>query len=205
MNFKFSDYAMGAGVATDLVNTSPVVQRSAGEVLVDPYALTEFLTEHDLHPSAAEGGQQPTAADLEEVYGLRQELRSLLETDTEEALGRAANALVARAGAGPFLERDGTGQWEWCVTTTPHASLADELAVLIGMGLLGVLRTLSFSRIRHCAAPECSGMFVDTSKAGRRRYCMPELCGNRRNVANYRARRQAEAEARAARGTGRAR
>ncbi|MFI9778449.1 CGNR zinc finger domain-containing protein [Streptomyces sp. NPDC051956] len=34
-------------------------------------------------------------------------------------------------------------------------------------------------------------MFVDTSKAGRRRYCTPEVCGNRRNVANYRARRLA--------------
>jgi predicted RNA-binding Zn ribbon-like protein len=34
-------------------------------------------------------------------------------------------------------------------------------------------------------------MFVDTSRAGRRRYCVPEVCGNRVNVANHRARRRA--------------
>jgi predicted RNA-binding Zn ribbon-like protein len=34
-------------------------------------------------------------------------------------------------------------------------------------------------------------MFVDTSRAGRRRYCVPEVCGNRINVAAHRARRRA--------------
>ncbi|WP_333908532.1 CGNR zinc finger domain-containing protein [Solicola gregarius] len=38
-----------------------------------------------------------------------------------------------------------------------------------------------------CQSPTCDGMFVDTSRAGRRRYCMPELCGNRANVVNVRA------------------
>lgn len=33
-------------------------------------------------------------------------------------------------------------------------------------------------------------MFVDTSRAGPRRYCTPDPCGNRLNVANHRARRR---------------
>ncbi|MGW6399398.1 CGNR zinc finger domain-containing protein [Streptomyces sp. NPDC055134] len=45
-------------------------------------------------------------------------------------------------------------------------------------------------------------MFVDTSKAGRRRYCTPEVCGNRRNVANYRARRLAGGEGQPSRTAG---
>ncbi|MFE5025688.1 CGNR zinc finger domain-containing protein [Streptomyces sp. NPDC056656] len=45
-------------------------------------------------------------------------------------------------------------------------------------------------------------MFVDTSKAGRRRYCAPEVCGNRRNVANYRARRPAGGEGQPSRTAG---
>ncbi|MEK8171675.1 CGNR zinc finger domain-containing protein [Streptomyces sp. M19] len=68
--------------------------------------------------------------------------------------------------------------------------LADELAVLTGTGLLGALRTLGHTRFRPCASPVCDGVFVDTSRAGRRRYCMPDLCGNRINVAKHRARRQ---------------
>ncbi|WP_406110793.1 CGNR zinc finger domain-containing protein [Streptomyces sp. NBC_01003] len=61
----------------------------------------------------------------------------------------------------------------------------------MGTGLLGVVRTLSRERFRHRAAAGSDGMFVDTSKAGPRRYCTAEVCGNRRNMANYRARRLA--------------
>ncbi|MFC9242320.1 CGNR zinc finger domain-containing protein [Streptomyces decoyicus] len=188
MKFDFSDYALGAGVATDLVNTSPSV-RSAGEVLADPAALTTFLAEHGLHPDALADGRGPTRDDLDQVRALRQEIRAILETPAEEDVVDAAAGLFARAGLGPSLFRDGEGRWQWCVAARAEASLADELAVLTGVGLLGALRTLSHGRFRHCTADGCQGMFVDTSKAGKRRYCMPEVCGNRRNVANHRARR----------------
>ncbi|MGW1681460.1 CGNR zinc finger domain-containing protein [Saccharopolyspora sp. NPDC002376] len=29
---------------------------------------------------------------------------------------------------------------------------------------------MGHNRFRHCASPHCEGAFVDTSKAGRRRY-----------------------------------
>ncbi|GAA2778630.1 CGNR zinc finger domain-containing protein [Saccharopolyspora taberi] len=179
MKLLFNDYVSGAGMATDLVNTSPVV-RSAGEVLTDPAALTRFLAEHGIESEAV-------PADLDEVLALRGKVRDLLEADEDRAAA-GANALIANAT--PVLHRDGEGDWQWYVTTSPGASLADQLGVLIGVGLLGVLRALSHDRFRHCASPVCEGMFVDTSKAGRRRYCMPELCGNRVNVARHRARQR---------------
>lgn len=183
MNISFNDYALGAGVATDLVNTSPVV-RSVGEALPDLAALERFLADHDIRSD-----EPRTNDELGKVHALRDEVRSVLET-TEDDVARRATALVARAGTGPGLHRDAAGRWQWHVMTAPHASLADELAVLMGAGLLGVLHTLSHDRFRHCAAPDCNGMFVDTSRAGRRRYCMPDLCGNRLNVASHRARRR---------------
>ncbi|TDD14561.1 zf-CGNR multi-domain protein [Nonomuraea diastatica] len=177
-------------MATDLVNTSPAVQ-SAGEMLPDPAALARFLAEHDLHPDALAAGHTPSRDDLDQVLALRQEVRAILETTTEDHTAEKAGMLVSRAGIGPGLFRDAGGRWQWYVATVPQASLADELAVLIGVGLLAVLRTLSHDRFRHCASLACNGMFVDTSRAGRRRYCMPDLCGNRVNVANHRARRPA--------------
>ncbi|RFC78089.1 CGNR zinc finger domain-containing protein [Streptomyces sp. AcE210] len=188
MKTLFSDYVTGAGLATDLVNTSPAV-RAAGEVLTDASALMEFLTEHGLQPHALAHGTRPTATDVDDMRTLRQEVRTILEATGEEDIVDAATALVARAAIGPSLHRDPEGQWQWYVATSPEASLVDELAVVMGTGLLGVVRTLSRERFRHCSADGCEGMFVDTSKAGRRRYCMPEVCGNRRNVAKYRARR----------------
>lgn len=189
MKIPFSDYKLGAGVATDLVNTSPVVRTTTGEILIASAALAQFLTEHGIRPDAMAEGRQPDDADLEEVRALRAEIRAILEADTEEHVVEAASVLVRRAGIGPSLYRDTEDRWQWYVATSSGTSVADELAVLTGTGLLGALRTLSHDRFRHCASPVCDGMFVDTSKAGRRRYCMPEVCGNRLNVASHRARR----------------
>ena len=192
MKFNFSDYALGAAVATDLVNTSATV-RSIGEVLADPTALERFLDERGLRPRALDDGHDPDENDLTQVRALRHDVRGILETRSEDAVVEASSALIDRGGMGLSLTRDDKDQWQWSVATAPGASLADELAVLVGTGLLGTLRTLSLERFRHCTAADCDGMFVDTSKAGRRRYCMPEVCGNRRNVANHRARRQSAA------------
>jgi predicted RNA-binding Zn ribbon-like protein len=175
------DYRIGAAVATDLVNTAPEVMVRTGDLLPDTAALARFLADRDLHPVAGE----PTAADLEAVHELRRTLRTLLE---EPDASRAATLTTAAGGL--ELTRDTDGRWQWQVRTRPDASLGDELALLTGTALLAALRTLGPDRFRHCAAPTCDGMFVDTSRAGRRRYCVPEVCGNRVNVAAHRARRR---------------
>ncbi|PWV45678.1 CGNR zinc finger domain-containing protein [Nocardiopsis sp. L17-MgMaSL7] len=181
MKIDFTDYIPGAALATDLVNTSPQV-RGAGDTLSGTGALREFLAENGVDWG------EPSPDDLKEVLTLRSRVRGILETEDEDETAEAANDLVARAAGGPSLERDGDGRWRWYVGIVPDASFADRLAVLVGTGLLGVLEVLSHDRFRYCASPLCEGMFVDTSRAGRRRYCTPSLCGNRLNVANHRAR-----------------
>ncbi|PSL01303.1 putative RNA-binding Zn ribbon-like protein [Haloactinopolyspora alba] len=192
MKASLDSYTDGARLATDLVNTSARV-RTAGDVLADPDALARFLAEHDLEPAALAGGRSPGHDDLEQVRQLREDVRAAIEPGTEEQGIADATALAARAAGTPGLHRDRAGRWQWHLTTSPQASLADELAVTIGMGLLGTLQALNHDRFRRCASPVCDGLFVDTSKSGRRRYCMPEVCGNRLNVANHRARQRAHA------------
>jgi len=178
---QLDDYGVGAALATDLVNTAPEVMAS-GDLLPDAPALARFLADRGLFPAAGE----PTAGDLTAVHDLRRTLRALLEVPDPDAIA----ALTAPAGMGPELHRDRSGRWQWRVHSRPGAPLADELALVSGTALLSVLRVLGADRFRHCAAPICAGMFVDTSRAGRRRYCVPEVCGNRVNVAAYRARRR---------------
>ncbi|MGW8379458.1 CGNR zinc finger domain-containing protein [Streptomyces sp. ODS28] len=193
MYIPFSDYAWGAGVATALVNTSPDVRSTGDDGLATPTDLRTFLVEHALGEEphgGAPGSRSPSAEDLGHVLPLRREVRSVLEADGEEEAVAGANALVGRAGAGSALRRDAGGQWQWCAVTRQDATLAEELACVVGVGLLGVVRALSHERFRRCASPRCSGMFVDVSRAGRRRYCVPEVCGNRVNVAAHRARRR---------------
>jgi predicted RNA-binding Zn ribbon-like protein len=181
VQLSLEDYRVGAAVATDLVNSGPEVMVRAGDLLPDAAALARFLADHDLLPATA-----PTAADVDAVHALRRTLRGLLEKPDPAGL-----AALTTATGGLDLTRDPAGRWAWRVRTRPGASLAEGLALLTGTALLSVLRALGPDRFRHCASPTCDGMFVDTIRAGRRRYCVPEVCGNRVNVANHRARRRA--------------
>ncbi|RFS87257.1 CGNR zinc finger domain-containing protein [Actinomadura spongiicola] len=181
MDIPIANYAAGIEVANDLVSTSPTVR--GAEALPDVEALAVLLAGHDL--------RRPQDEDVFPVQLLRREVRGIIETETEEQAVAGAGVLIGRAGRAPVLRRDPDDRWMWCVPTAPDASLADELAAFIAVGLFGVVRTLGHDRFRACAAPGCRGVFVDASRAGRRRYCMPELCGNRLNVANHRARRRA--------------
>jgi predicted RNA-binding Zn ribbon-like protein len=45
-------------------------------------------------------------------------------------------------------------------------------------------------RIRDCANPTCSLMFIDHSRPGRRRWCAMATCGNRAKTGRYRERRR---------------
>lgn len=202
MKIYLSDYTLGAVVATDLVNTSPLVRRSTGEVLTDAPALARFLTEHGIRPSALAQDPVPTEVDLVQVRALRQEVRVVLEATNVDEVVEGATALVARSAAVLTLHRDAHDRWQWGLMPASRASVADELASLAGAGLLGVVHALGHDRFRRCASYECDGMFVDTSKAGRRRYCMPEVCGNRLNVARHRARQRQETKQRSGRMNG---
>ncbi|WP_086820440.1 CGNR zinc finger domain-containing protein [Allokutzneria sp. NRRL B-24872] len=188
MEIPVDEYALGAAVATDLVTTSPTVRESTGEALPTPIALAVFLAGQGLQLDAP---LPPTKDDVFQVQLLRREVRGIMETETADQAVAGCQVLLRRAGLAPVLRRAADDKWQWHVPTAPGASLADELAALISTALLGVVRALGHERFRACEAPGCRGVFVDTSRAGRRRYCMPELCGNRHNVAKHRARRQA--------------
>ncbi|WP_030174353.1 CGNR zinc finger domain-containing protein [Spirillospora albida] len=184
MEIPVDDYAWGVAVANDLVATSPTV-RAGEDALPGPAALAEFLAAHRLHRDGPPAGE-----DVRQVRFLRREVRGIIETETAEQAVAGARVLIRRAGLPPALAPRGDGRWEWVVPTAPGAGLADELAALAAVGVLGVVRTLGHERFRPCAAPGCRGVFADISRAGRRRYCMPDVCGNRVNVANHRARRR---------------
>ncbi|WP_236051610.1 CGNR zinc finger domain-containing protein [Nonomuraea cypriaca] len=52
-----------------------------------------------------------------------------------------------------------------------------------------LLSEMGESRVRECARPECTRIFVDRSRGGKRQWCGMEECGNRIKAANYRSRK----------------
>jgi len=59
-----------------------------------------------------------------------------------------------------------------------ESSRLDYLRHELALRALDLLRTLPQTRTRICAATNCGWLFIDRSKAGRRRWCDMATCGN---------------------------
>ena len=112
--------------------------------------------------------------------------------ETDEAVA-AINGLLAEHGALPRLVRH--GDWDWHLhATPPEAPLATRMAVEAAMALVDVVRSGEMARLGVCAAEDCDDVVIDLSKNRSRRYC-EKGCGNRANVAAYRARKSRTSQA----------
>ena len=132
------------------------------------------------------GSRTRDRAELDAVRALRPRLRALWTVDTEEAV-TIVNQLLAEAGALPQLVRH--DEWSWHLhATPPEAPLATRMAVEAAMAMVDVIRADELDRLRVCAADDCEDVVVDLSRNRSKRYC-DGTCGNRANVAAYRARR----------------
>jgi predicted RNA-binding Zn ribbon-like protein len=168
--------------AVDLVNTLDVGTGADG--LTRPADLVGFLRDHrDSYD------REVTTTDVEEVRALRRRLRSVFTAGDIQAVVELLNVLLAESNALPQLT-DHDGAWHLHFTP-PESSLVAHMAAEAAMGLASVIRDHGLERLQMCAAAGCSRVFVDTSRNRSRRYCNPEICGNRTNVAAYRARRRA--------------
>ena len=187
MNFDaYTD--LSVVTAVDLVNTRDA--ETGADALTSPADLLRFLRDHrDSY------GRELTTTDVEDVRALRGRLRGVFTSGDIFGVVAVLNALLAESNALPQLT-DHDGVWHFHFTP-PESSLVAHMAAEAAMGLASVIRDHGLERLQVCAAVGCSRVFVDTSRNRSRRYCNPEICGNRTNVAAYRARRRA-AEAAAA-------
>lgn len=133
------------------------------------------------------GSRRRSRAELDEVRALRPRLRRLWECDEDTAV-RIVNRMLREAHALPQLMRH--DEWDYHLhATSPRAPLADRMEVEAAMAFVDVIRGRELDRLRICAADDCDDVVVDLSKNRSRRFC-EKGCGNRVNVAAYRARRR---------------
>lgn len=202
MHVVLDNYVWMAGVVTGLINTAPEVWRG-DDRLPDSTALAAFVELHlrDVKHEQSrrdELGDLPDLArrarrsDLQSVWELRTTVRVLVDHPDRDSLIAGASVLTSTAGGATLVpdpvHARGT---RWAISLRSDATVVDALSLICGAGVLGVVHTLGEGRFRPCGASDCRGAFIDTTRPGRRRYCMPDLCGNRTNVANHRARHAA--------------
>jgi predicted RNA-binding Zn ribbon-like protein len=177
------DTEVALAAAAALVNTDPTTDTDGRERLPDEVALDAFVSAWGWT-----GTRRRDQAELEAVRALRPRLRSVWLADEDDA-ATIVNSMLHEAGALPQLVRhDG---WDYHLhATSSDAPLADRMAVEAAMAFVDVIRTGQLDRLRICAADDCADVVVDLSKNRSRRFCEGG-CGNRANVAAYRARRAA--------------
>ena len=151
----------------------------------DPAKLRDMLRKN--HVSAIGDLSDEVMA---EIRALRPRLRRIFETEDASEAAAEINSLLREAAALPQItDHDGE---EWHLHYTPvEAPLAVRLAAEAAMGLAIVMRDDGLERLKTCAADDCDDVFLDTSRNRSRRFCDPTTCGNRANVAAFRARRRA--------------
>ena len=115
--------------------------------------------------------------------------KRLVFEDRAEA-ARFVNELLAETDAHPFLTKHDAYDWHLHLTHD-DAPLADRIGAEAAMGFLDLIREDQLDRLRTCAADDCEDVLVDLSKNRSKRYCDTGNCGNRTNVAAYRARKRA--------------
>lgn len=167
----------------DLVNSAPT--DDGEDDLDDLEALQAFVDRHTVSEV-----ERLTRADLVAVRRLRDRLRPLFATESDQQAARLLNTLIGQAPVTPRLtDHDG---YSWHVHYfAPGASLAEHLAVDGGMALASVVAAGERERLRTCEAPDCGAVLVDLSRNRSKRYCDAQTCGNRLHVAAYRERRRA--------------
>jgi predicted RNA-binding Zn ribbon-like protein len=130
-----------------------------------------------------------TDEELAQVRALRGRLRAVWTATDRDVVAGMVNAILADADAQPYLSKH--DQWDWHLhVTRPDAPLAHRLAAEAAMGFLDLVREDDLDRLKICAAEDCQDVLVDLSRNSSKRYCDTGNCGNRTNVAAYRARKR---------------
>jgi len=174
------DTVQALGFVAALGDTVPEASESGEDELSTRAQLATLLD--DWRYSGRRDGD---ARELAEVAAARDRLRDLWSLDRDAMTG-AVNDILAEARALPRLVRHDDLDWH-IHATSQDAPLAERILVEAAMALVDVIRAGETGRLRHCAADDCEGVFVDLSKNASRRFCSTR-CGNRMAVRAYRAR-----------------
>lgn len=174
------DFVRYADLAAHLVNAPLETQADLSDYLASRHWLQQRLSKRDLSP----------------LKRLRRELRTVFESaenGSPEETVSLVNALLSKYPISAHIAGHDSQGWHLHVAERGSSVSALVTAECI-MGLAMLIVDFGATRLGICSADRCDQVFVDTSPNTSRRYCS-DRCSSRANVAAYRARRRAGANA----------
>lgn len=153
------------------------------ERLTDPAAMGRWFTEAGL----TEHDSRCSPADLRHARQLREAIYRLMLA----RMGRGSahdddvdtvNTWAAKPPPAVQLRKSRDG-----LQAQPSGTTAQALLAQIARDAVEAIGGADGQRLRECDNPECSLLFVDTSRARARRWCSMSTCGSRDKMARYRS------------------
>ena len=152
------------------------------ERLAEPGDLERWLAQAGL---GVRGPVSP--ADLAAAVRLREAIYGLVLLDPGGRRPGAAHVVNQMAGPAPLVpELDESGRGAaWASGGTAAQALSS-----VARDAIDLLSGPLVGRVRSCAGPDCTILFIDTSRPGTRRWCSMEACGNQAKSAGLRQQRR---------------
>jgi predicted RNA-binding Zn ribbon-like protein len=188
---------VGNQLALDFLNTRPVQNGEPMELLPDFTALlrwfqaAELLSARDVANLQKKWGKSARAQRaLEAMRELREKLRKeILAWEGGGAVQHSTIDELNRLMADhPMRAKLNTSQSAFAIKLWFELRQPEDLFAPLAHSTATLFANVDRSRVRKC--DQCVLHFHDTSKKGTRRWCSMQLCGNRRKVAAYAARKR---------------
>ena len=174
-----------AVAVVDLLNSRPYAGMK--DKLDEPGSAAEVLR------SFGHRADPPSTEQVELARALRSDLMAVLTAPDAAAVERAWAAFTAATSSVTF-QQEFSGEAQVRLRQVG----GDPVAARIVLDVADLVSTGTWNRLRMCANDRCSEVFYDTTRSRTRRWHSYETCGNRTNVAAYRARARKPGDTRTA-------
>ncbi|MFC4122990.1 CGNR zinc finger domain-containing protein [Nonomuraea zeae] len=167
--------------ALDLACTLRARRTAPFETLDAPDRLGAWYVESGLVDALAPCEESDLALAVEVREAIYELVTARLAGDGYDAEALSlVNETARRPPAAPQLTAE--GRW---VEATPAQALST-----VARHAVELLSGPEVPLMKECANPECTKIFIDRSRGGRREWCGMESCGNKVKAAAYRARKK---------------
>jgi predicted RNA-binding Zn ribbon-like protein len=158
----------------------------SGELLPTPARLAAWLV------AAGMTERPPVLADeeLNDAQALRAALSRLVRASRGDGTFRGADLRLTNAVASQEAPLRSLDLHRGELIGQEAAPRIDQCLGVIARDAIDLLTGSQRALLRKCAAPDCSGLYVDLSRGGRRKWCTTTGCGNRTRVSAHRSRQK---------------
>ena len=188
---------LGNHLALDFLNTRPVQNGEAVELLPDFDALLRWFQAADLLSSRDAASLRQKWGESARAQHVVEAMREMRESLRREVLAWERGGTLHRAtieelnqlmAEHPMLTRLKASGSAFTTELWFDPRWPEDLLAPLAHSVAMLFDHVDRGRVRKCG--QCVLHFYDTSKKGTRRWCSMQMCGNRLKVAAYAARRR---------------